>query len=84
MKTSLDQHIINAIREKRNGLKITQEAFSEKMGFKSNGFVASIESPKTSKKYNINHLNKAAIILKSSLWDFLPEFPIPDPGLSDK
>lgn len=81
MRTPLDQHIIDEIRKKRNSLEMSQEAFSEKMGFKSNSFVASAESPKSTKKYNVSHLNKAALILKCRLWDLLPEEPFPDQSL---
>lgn len=78
MRTLLDQYIIDKIREKRVTWKMTQEALSIKLGFKSNGFVAAIESPRSSKKYNPIHINKAAIIFNCTLWELIPQFPILD------
>ena len=78
MRTELDQYIINRIREKRVAIEMSQEALSEKLGFKSNSFVAAAESPRSSKKYNPIHINKAAIIFNCSLWEFIPQYPIED------
>lgn len=78
MRTELDQYIIDRIREKRMALKMSQEALSEKMGFKSNAFVAATESPRSSKKYNPVHMNKAAVIFNCPLWDLIPQHPIID------
>ena len=76
MRTLLDQYIIDRIREKRTAIKMSQEDFSEKMGFKSNSFVAEVESPRSTKKYNPVHLNKAALIFNCTLWEFLPQYPL--------
>ncbi|MGN7721773.1 hypothetical protein ACTJIK_13520 [Chitinophaga sp. 22620] len=40
---------------------------------KSNGFVGQAESPKYSKRYNVQHLNKFALIFNCSPKDFLPD-----------
>lgn len=78
MRTLLDQNIIDLIREKRIALEMSQEDFSIKLGFKSNGFVAAVESPRSSKKYNPIHINKAALIFNCTIWDLIPQFPIAD------
>ena len=78
MRTVLDQYIIDRIREKRMAIHMSQEVLAEKMGFRSNGFVAAAESPRSTKKYNPVHMNKAALIFNCPLWDFLPQYPIPD------
>lgn len=78
MRTLLDQYVIDKIREKRIALKLTQEALSIKLGFKSNGFVAAAESLRSSKKYNPIHINNAAIIFNCTLWDLIPQYPIED------
>lgn len=78
MRTVLDQYIIDRIREKRTAMDMSQDAFAEKMGFRSNGFIAAAESPRSTKKYNPVHMNKAALIFDCPLWDFLPQHPIPD------
>lgn len=78
MRTVLDQYIIDRIREKRVAAKMSQEVFSEKMGFKSNAFVAATESPRSTKKYNPVHINKAAVIFNCRIWDLIPELPFED------
>lgn len=78
MRTELDQYIIDQIRRRRMALKMSQEDLSELMGFKSNSFVASIESPRSSKKYNLDHINKAALVLNCELWDLIPKKPFID------
>lgn len=76
MRSKVDQYIIDKIREMRISGKLSQEDFSIQLGFKSNAFVASIESNRTTKKYNINHVVKAAKIFDCSLWDIIPQYPI--------
>jgi transcriptional regulator with XRE-family HTH domain len=76
MRTELDQYIIDRIREKRIAIRMSQEVLAEKMGFRSNAFIAAAESPKSTKKYNPVHMNKAALIFACSLWDLLPKDPI--------
>lgn len=71
----MDQHIINEIKKKREDAGLTQEALSERLGFNSNGFVGQVESARSEKKYNSNHINKAALIFGCSPKDFLPEVP---------
>jgi transcriptional regulator with XRE-family HTH domain len=78
MRTLLDQYIIDRIREKRIAHKMSQEVFSEKMGFKSNSFVAAAENPRSTKKYNPLHINKAALIFNCKLWDLVPQHPLTD------
>jgi hypothetical protein len=78
MRTELDQYIINQIRDRRVALKISQEELSIKLGFKSNAFVGAAESPRSTKKYNPVHINKAALIFGCQFWDLVPQFPIED------
>ena len=78
MRTELDQYIINQIRDKRMAIKMSQEELSEKLGFRSNSFVAAAESPRSTKKYNPVHINKAALIFNCPLWDLIPQYPIID------
>ena len=78
MRTLFDQEIIDLIRQKRIALEMSQEDFSFKLGFKSNGFVAGIESPRSTKKYNPVHINKAALIFNCSIWELVPQNPIAD------
>ncbi|MGN7721763.1 helix-turn-helix domain-containing protein [Chitinophaga sp. 22620] len=75
MRSPIDNYIIDKVREKREAAKMTQEELSEKAGFNSNGFVGQAESPKYSKRYNLQHLNKFALIFNCSPKDFLPDAP---------
>jgi transcriptional regulator with XRE-family HTH domain len=73
-KTEIESFVINKVREKREQAKLSQ---SELAGYLevSNGFIGQAESPNYPTKYNLNHLNKLAIIFKCSLKDFMPEQP---------
>jgi len=42
----------------------------------SYGFIGQVENPKFRTKYNINHLNKLALVFKCSPREFLPEKPL--------
>ncbi|HEY2722732.1 MAG TPA: hypothetical protein VGI82_13450 [Chitinophagaceae bacterium] len=72
----MDQYIINQVRDRRVALKMSQEDLSEKLGFKSNAFVGAAESPRSTKKYNPVHINKAALVFNCQFWDLVPQFPI--------
>ena len=69
MVSKIDKYVIQKIRDKRieKGLSQSQLAFELDM---STGFIASIESGKYDKKYNIQHLNEIARILDCSPRDF--------------
>lgn len=72
MRTAIDIYVIDKVREMREAANMTQEDLSEKAGFKSNGFVGQAESPKYSKRYNVQHINKFAQIFNCSPREFLP------------
>ena len=75
MVTAIDKFVIQKVREKRmaKGLSQSQLAFELNM---ATGFIASIESGKYGKKYNVHHLNEIAKILDCSPRDFLPKQPL--------
>jgi transcriptional regulator with XRE-family HTH domain len=75
--TKIEQYVIDRVREKRIKAGLTQTVLSVAMDISSK-FVGSVESVKTNAKYNINHLNKLAIIFECSIKDFFPEKPIND------
>ncbi|WP_343703081.1 helix-turn-helix domain-containing protein [Chitinophaga sp.] len=67
--------MIDAVRERRKKLGISQEQLAHHLGY-SEGFTANIETPKRSSKYNIKHINELAKILKCSPRDFFPKEPM--------
>jgi transcriptional regulator with XRE-family HTH domain len=73
--TKIEKYIIARVKEKREELGYTQIALSQKLNM-SDSFVGHVETPKRRAKYNINHLNALAKILKCSPQDFLPEKPL--------
>lgn len=42
----------------------------------SKGFIGNVEVPTNDYKYNINHLNEIAKVLKCSIKDFFPDEPL--------
>lgn len=76
MRSMIDKYVIDRVREKREAHNMSQEQLAIEAGFKSNGFVGQAESPNYAKRYNVQHLNKFAVIFKCSPRDFLPEEPI--------
>jgi transcriptional regulator with XRE-family HTH domain len=75
MISNVDKYVIQKVREKRleKGMSQSQLAFELNI---ATGFIASIESGKYDKKYNVSHLNEIAKILECSPADFLPAIPI--------
>lgn len=76
MKTPIDMYVIQKVKEKRIEHGMSQEQLSIAIGFKSNGFVAQVESNNFLKRYNIQHINKFASIFRCSPKEFLPEIPL--------
>lgn len=78
MRTAIEQHIIDRIREIRIEKKISQADIAYGLGFESTGYIGQIESanPESTETYNIDHLNEIAKILKCSPKDFWPENPL--------
>lgn len=73
MKTKTDLFVIERIKEIRIKQGFTQEALSFELNYTRNFINVRETGPK---KYNIEHLNKIAKVLKCSARDFLPEQPI--------
>lgn len=76
MLSQIDKYVIDKVKTKRVAAKLSQEVLSEKAGFKSNGFIAQVESGKYFKRYNINHINIFASIFECSPKEFLPDLPL--------
>ena len=73
MRTETDLYVIEKVKEIRIKQGFTQEALSFALN-KTRNFINVREAGP--KKYNVEHLNQIAKILKCSARDFLPEKPI--------
>lgn len=73
MKTKTDLFVIEKIKEIRLKRGFTQEALSYELNYTRNFINVREVGPK---KYNVEHLNQIAKVLKCSARDFLPEQPI--------
>jgi len=72
LKSDIESFVIKKVKEKRELLKLSQSELAFKLDV-SNGFIGQVESPKYPTKYNLNHLNKLAVILGCSPKDFMPD-----------
>ncbi|MGH7238489.1 MAG: helix-turn-helix domain-containing protein [Candidatus Saccharimonadales bacterium] len=73
--TPIEQYVIERIKKIRIEKGFSQRRLENEADF-PNGFIGRIESPKWRVKYNLNHLNKIAKVLKCSIKDFFPEKPL--------
>lgn len=73
-KSKIEQFVINKIKEIRIDKGFSQEDIASILDT-SRGFVGQIESPNSTSKYNINHLNQLAIEFGVSPKEFFPEQP---------
>ena len=73
-KSDIETFVINKVREKREDAKLSQSELAVRLDV-SNGFIGQAESSKHPTKYNLNHLNKLALIFECSVKDFIPEEP---------
>jgi len=73
--TDIEKYVISEVRKRRISMGISQKELAYLLEM-SVGFIGNIENPRYRAKYNLNHLNELAKILKCSPKDFLPEKPI--------
>jgi transcriptional regulator with XRE-family HTH domain len=72
LHTDIENYVINEVRKRRISMGMSQKELAYILEM-SVGFIGNIENPKYRAKYNLNHLNELAKILKCSPKDFLPE-----------
>lgn len=75
IKDEVDIFVANQVKELRLKNKMSQTKLGLELGV-SHSFINQIELPTQRARYNIQHLNKLALIFKCSPRDFLPELPI--------
>ena len=73
--TEIEKYIVSKVKEKRKEKGYSGEKLSLELR-KNNGFIADVEAPSKSARYNIFHLNEIARILDCSPKDFWPEKPL--------
>jgi len=74
LKSDIEAFVINKVKEKREQSNFSQSELAVLLNV-SNGFIGQAESSKSPTKYNLNHLNKLALIFKCSVKDFIPDEP---------
>ena len=73
--SALDWYVINTIKKLRIEKGYSQVELSFQLNY-SDSFISQMESDQTPAHYNISHLNAIAKVLKCSLHDFFPKYPI--------
>ncbi len=68
-KTKIELFVIDIVKSKRIERNFSQNELADLLGV-SSGFIGRAESPKYSTKYNLNHINKFALILIVILKNF--------------
>jgi len=71
-KTNIELYAIQKVKEMREANGLTQAALAFKLDV-SLGFIGQVESTKHPAKYNLNHLNRLAIIFECSPKNFIPD-----------
>jgi transcriptional regulator with XRE-family HTH domain len=75
VKSPIELYVISKVKELRERAGISQAELAFQLGV-SLGFVGQVESLKHKSKYNLNHINKLALIFKCSPSDLLPNRPV--------
>lgn len=73
-RTEIESFVISKVKEMREDKHISQSELATLIGV-SDGFIGQVESPHFSVKYNLNHINRLAIVFECSVKDFMPDKP---------
>jgi transcriptional regulator with XRE-family HTH domain len=74
-KSRFEIAVIDRVRDMRIRKDLTQDDLAFFLNT-SRGFIGQVESPNSSSRYNLNHLNKLAQEMGCSPRDFIPEKPV--------
>ncbi|WP_316797119.1 helix-turn-helix transcriptional regulator [Pedobacter agri] len=72
VKSEIELFVISKARALREQANFSQSELAFKLEV-SNGFIGQVESPNSPSKYNLDHIDKLALIFNCSPKDFLPE-----------
>jgi len=75
VKSEVELFVINKARALRELSNMSQSVLANELGV-SDGFIGQVESTNSPSKYNLDHIDKLAVIFKCSPKDFLPDTPI--------
>lgn len=75
MKSAIGIYVAQKVQEKRNEIGMSRRELADCLNLNESN-LRQAENPKMSFKYNLDHLNAIAIILKCKISDFLPANPI--------
>ena len=73
-KSDIENYVSNKVKEMRIANNLSQTELAVLLDV-SNGFIGQVESSNSPTKYNLDQLNKLAIIFKCSIKDFMPDQP---------
>lgn len=80
--TSIELYVIEQVKKRRIAMNIVPRTLSIKIGLEES-FVGLVENPKNRTKYNFNHLNEIAKVLKCSVTDFFPSPYLPEDCIAE-
>lgn len=75
MKSAIGLYVAQKIREKREAIGMSRQELADCLNLNESN-LRRAEDPRLPVKYNLDHLNAIAIILKCSITDFFPDKPI--------
>lgn len=75
MKSAIGLYVAQKVQEKRDAIGMSRRELADCLNLNESN-LRQAENPKLSFKYNLDHLNAIAIVLKCSIGDFLPPQPI--------
>ena len=75
MKSPIGIYVAQKVRERRDALGMSRQELADSLNLNETN-LRRAEDPRLSVKYNLDHLNAIAIVLKCSISDFFPSQPI--------
>ncbi|MGM9476499.1 helix-turn-helix domain-containing protein [Pedobacter sp. GSP4] len=72
LKSEIELFVISKAKALREQANLSQSELAFRLDV-SNGFIGQVESPNSPSKYNLDHIDKLAVIFNCSPKDFLPE-----------